>query len=246
MLRLNIVIPAYNEEKRLPLTLSEFGAVLEKLEQRQIDPRVYIIDDGSKDRTGAAAQALAKEHKLPLQVLDYGENRGKGAAVKHGMLNSRPAELYYLADADYSADWEQMLKLIEKIEERDDGARYDCVIGSRATADAQVSTQFSRKFSGRASNFLIRLVLGLNFADTQCGYKLFRSSCLPAFKLQKIDRFGFDFEVLYLLDKLNLSVKEVGIKWENREGSKVKPSDYLKTFSQLLKVRFGSYPATSG
>ncbi|MFW5702429.1 MAG: glycosyltransferase [Candidatus Dojkabacteria bacterium] len=234
-MRLNIVIPSYNEEQRLPKTLNALADFRKMFVQRGIEFRVYIVNDGSKDRTAQVASVLIEQLQLPAKILEYGENRGKGGAVKFGMLNSEPADYYYLADADLSADWTQCLVLLDKI----DG--YDAAIGSRVANGAKVETVFSRKFSGRLSNLLIKLVLGLKYGDTQCGYKLFKHNCLEVFSMQKIERFGFDFEILYLMKKLGLKTKEVGIVWENREGSKVKPIDYLRTLHQLLKVRFGSY-----
>ncbi len=248
-LKLNVIIPAYNEQNRIGNTLRGLAAYI-KTAPKGLQIETYIVDDGSQDSTAKVVKQLTTELGINFHILSYGKNRGKGYAVKFGMLQSQPAHYYYLADADMSSPWYTITELLAAAQGgslgdpqqggSEQASGYDCVIGSRATADARVSSIGSRKISGRISNLIIRGALGLSIKDTQCGYKLFKSTCIPAFKAQILDRFGFDFEILYLIKKLGLSTLEKGIAWEHRDESKVRFSDYFRTFSELLKVR--TYP----
>jgi glycosyltransferase involved in cell wall biosynthesis len=238
-IKLNVIIPAYNEEKRIGKTLRGLAAYIQTAPSHlEID--TYIVDDGSKDGTAKVVKQLAAELGQDFHIPSYGKNRGKGYAVKFGMLQSQQAHYYYLADADMSSPWQTISELLDAAIGEDSDS-YDCVIGSRAAADARVSSKGSRKISGRISNLIIRGALGLAIKDTQCGYKLFKSTCIPAFRAQILDRFGFDFEILYLIKKLGLRTLEKGIEWEHRDDSKVRFSDYFRTFTELLKVRTHPY-----
>jgi dolichyl-phosphate beta-glucosyltransferase len=233
--KLNIVIPAYNETGRLPETLNQLSDFLSDSElSSRYDIASYIVNDGSRDQTQELAEKLMEKFDLKGEVMSYQENKGKGYAVKFGMLHSREADFYYLADSDLASSWYTLNELVQVAEANNT----DCVIGSRAVNSSEVDTVASRQISGRISNKLINLFLNLGIKDTQCGYKLFKKTCLPAFEKQKLNRFGFDFEILYLIKKMGLKIEEVGISWENKTGSKVKPSDYLNTFRELIKVRF--------
>jgi dolichyl-phosphate beta-glucosyltransferase len=239
---INIVVPVYNEEARLGNTVQayydHFYSATSKgdfAERYQL--KLYVVNDGSTDNTLEIAHKLLADLKMPAQILSYTPNRGKGHAVRYGVLNSDPADFYYLADADLSSGWQTLEKLMSVAET----GNYDCVIGSRSMSDSEVQTALKRLVSGRLSNLLIKLSLGLPYRDTQCGYKLFAASCLPAFKQQQLNKFGFDFELLYIFKLLGLKVKEVGVKWVNMEGSKVRLSDYTRTFDELMYVRNHKY-----
>lgn len=234
---INIIIPAYNEENRLPETLAALGKYLH-LKTSDFDIRTYIVNDGSRDKTRLVAHNLLAKYNIKGEVLDYGTNRGKGYAVKYGMLHSRPADYYYLSDADLSSPWETMMTLVGVLEKQ---PVYSAAIGSRAMPESRVEYVQSRHISGRISNLLINLFLNLGFKDTQCGYKLFNHECLAALKILTINRWGFDFELLYVMKKMGLRAKEVGIEWHNMEGSKVRFSDYFKTLEQLWRVRTTKY-----
>lgn len=245
MTRVNVVIPAYNEEERLPATLQAyqdyFYRELGEKSEFKSDFELYlvIVDDGSTDNTADLGRKFLAETGIKGEVISYGDNQGKGFAVRTGMLESPAAEFYYLADSDLASPWSTLVDMLENYS----NTKYDCVIGSRALPESVIVTSGHRMVGGRLSNLLINSILGLGLADTQCGYKLFRVNCLPAFEAQKLTRWGFDFEVLFLIKKkLGLRVAEAPLHWANRDGSKVRFIDYFRTLRELIKVRFGSYP----
>lgn len=245
MTKINIVIPAYNEEKRIRETINALHQFTQKnkvIKNIEIDYHVVIVDDGSKDKTIDVCRESLEEHNISHKIFTYAKNHGKGYAVKFGILNSRIADFYYLADSDLSCEWHVLKQLfIELIE-----TEAECVIASRSLPSSEVDTSLRRKIGGKVSNIMINTILNLKIADTQCGYKLFSAKTLPAFRLQKLDRFGFDFEILYIIQQvLNLRIIEVGVKWENKAGSKVKFSDYFKTLNELLKVKTNTYQLDS-
>ena len=227
---LSIVIPAYNEEKRLPATLDrilEWVARQEELQFRE----VIVVDDGSRDGTAAAA-----ERRGAVQVLRNPGNRGTGYAVRHGMLKARGEWILY-TDADLSAPIEDATLLYRAAVER--GARI--AIGSRAVDRSLVSVHQSsfREWSGRAFNLVMRAITGLRFMDTQCGFKLYaRDAAQAVFSKQKLDGFSFDVEDLYLAKRAGIKAVEVPVHWANVEGTKVSMMQGMKSFSDLLKIRF--------
>ena len=182
---LSIVIPAYNEELRLPATLERLAEYLPTL---GLQTEVLIVDDGSRDRTAAVAASFAAKIS-GLRVLSNGTNRGKGYSVRHGMLEAT-GELVLFTDADLSAPIEESDKLISALKNG-----YDVAIGSRALNRSLISTHESlfREFAGIIFNKIVRVVLWLPFVDTQCGFKAFRRErCRIIFELQRIEGFGFD------------------------------------------------------
>src|SRR5690242_11287936 len=187
---LSIIIPSYNEELRLPATLERIAAYLSDTGQ---DAEVLVVDDGSKDGTAAVAEYF--RIKLPtLRVISNGVNRGKGYSVKHGMQEAR-GRIALFTDADLSAPIEEAGKLIDALE------TFDVAIGSRAMDRSLISVHESsfREFAGIIFNKIVRITLRLSFVDTQCGFKAFRRE--PSriiFQQQRIERFGFDPELLYL------------------------------------------------
>lgn len=235
-IKLNIIIPFYNEAKRLPQTLKKLDAYLSSLLEI-IEVEIYLINDGSTDTTIELINNTQFEYINP-HILGYEINRGKGYAVRCGMLNSRHADYYFMADADGSGEW----NLIDEFFKIALNENLDCVIGSRALDNSEVTTFFRARFMGRLGNKFIKNILNLNFMDTQCGYKLFKNSCLFAFEKQQLDGFGFDFEILYLLDRKGLKIKEVPVKWENKIGSKVNYKHYITTLIELFKVKTNKYP----
>jgi dolichyl-phosphate beta-glucosyltransferase len=227
---LSIVIPAYNEEKRLPGTLHR---VLEWLGQRGLDfSEIVVVDDGSRDNTVGVA-----EERSGVRVLRNPGNRGKGYAVRHGMLDARGDWILY-SDADLSAPIEDAERLYQAAIE----SSAAIVIGSRAIDRSLVSVHQSgfREWGGRAFNVVMRLVTGLRFHDTQCGFKLYRrDAAQTVFSRQKLDGFSFDVEDLYLARKAGLKAIEVPVRWANVEGTKVSMGQAMKSFTDLLKIRFG-------
>ncbi len=226
---LSIVIPAYNEEERLPATL---GRVLQWLGGRALSfEEVIVVDDGSRDRTAEVARNNSR-----VRLLQNPGNRGKGYAVRNGMLHAAGDWVLY-TDADLSTPIEEVDKLYCAAVK----ANADIAIGSRAVDRSLVSVHQSsfREWSGRAFNFTMRKITGLPFKDTQCGFKLYRQAASrTVFSRQKLDGFSFDVEDLYLARKASLRAIEVPVHWANVEGTKVSMAQGLKSFKDLLKIRF--------
>jgi dolichyl-phosphate beta-glucosyltransferase len=230
---LSLIIPAYNEEKRLPGTLDKVFAYLAA--SSWASPEVIVVDDGSRDGTAALVEkASAKWPSLRL-VRNPG-NRGKGYAVRHGMQQARN-EWLLVTDADLSSPIEELDKLWAAAERSNSAG----AIGSRALDRTLVGVHQStlREFAGRTFNFVMRVVTGLPFRDTQCGFKLFRrevAACVAA--RQVSDGFGFDVEILYIARKHGFSIVEVPVRWDNAEGTKVSIWNGLAAFADPLGVRW--------
>ena len=231
---LSIVIPAYNEEMRLPSTV-------EKLERFLVSAHgwdsieIVIVDDGSKDGTAATVEKLAAENPVFRLVKNPG-NRGKGFAVKNGALSAK-GEWLLVTDADLSSPIEELTKLVNAV--RSQSA--DIAIGSRAVDRSLVSVRqpIFREYSGRFFNLVMRIVTGLPFMDTQCGFKLFhRRTVEPVFSRQVIEGFGFDVEDLFIAKALGFKTVEVPVRWANVEGTKVSLSSGMNGFLDLLRVRW--------
>lgn len=235
MKKVNLIIPAYNEAERIVITLKELGKFLKSdlAKTEKYDYRLYVVNDGSTDNTATVVKELIQKYSLAGEILNCQQNQGKGGATKHGMLNSREADYYYQADADSSASWDELAKMLGIIEKE----KIDAVIGSRALASSVVKTSAHKKLLGRIAAGFVKLILGLDYKDTQCGYKLFSKKCLPAFEKQTVMGFGYDFEILYYLEQTNLKVLEVGVKWEIKHDGTVRISSYFKTLWDLLKLR---------
>jgi len=229
---ISIVIPAYNEEMRLPTTLDRVaayfrGAALES-------PEVLVVDDGSKDGTVALVKDFALRHPF-VTVLQNPGNRGKGYSVRHGMLKAK-GDWVLFSDADLSAPIEELGKLWAAVERS--GA--SIAIGSRALDRSLVGVHqpMLREYAGRFFNLVMRAMTGLKFHDTQCGFKLFRRDAAQAiFARQQLDRFGFDVEILYIGELLGYKAVEVPVRWNDVLGSKVGTFQGLDGFVDLLRVR---------
>jgi len=236
---LSIVIPAYNEERRLPATLDK---VLHWLRaQNMTFAEVIVVDDGSSDGTAAAVEEFAKTHRSVRLVQNPG-NRGKGYAVRNGVLAAR-GEWILSTDADLSTPIEEIRKLEASAVQH--GAVV--AIGSRALDSSlvEIHQPLLREYSGRFFNLVMRIVTGLPFRDTQCGFKLFRADAArEIFSRQKQDGFSFDVEDLLIARKLHLHAVEVPVRWANAEGTKVRLSQGLKSFLDLLAIR-AEYRATN-
>jgi len=227
---LSIVIPAYNEEKRLPATLDR---VLAWLEQRALGfSELIVVDDGSRDNTACVA-----ERRQSVRVLRNPGNRGKGYAVRHGMLDASGDWVLY-SDADLSTPIEDADTLYEAAIKN--GAAI--AIGSRAVDRSLVSVHQSsfREYSGRAFNLVMRTITGLGFSDTQCGFKLYRrDAAQTVFSRQKLDGFSFDVEDLYIAKRAGVKAIEVPVHWANVEGTKVSMGQGMKSFTDLVRIRWG-------
>jgi glycosyltransferase involved in cell wall biosynthesis len=237
---LSVIIPSYNEELRLPATLER---VADYLQTFKGTAEVLVVDDGSKDGTAAVAEYF--RIKIPtLRVVSNGVNRGKGYSVRHGMQEAR-GRVALFTDADLSAPIEEAGKLIDALE------THDVVIGSRAMDRSLISVHESpfREFAGIVFNKIVRLILWLPFVDTQCGFKAFRrETCGILFEQQRIERFGFDPELLYLARHHGLHTVEIPVRWGHSPATKVNMMrDSLQMFMDVFTIRWnalkGRYPS---
>lgn len=223
--QISIVIPAYNEGARIESALRR---VLACVNERGWDAEVLVVDDGSTDDTAEIVQTWMKEHGQ-LQLFENPGNRGKGYSVRNGLLQAA-GEIVMFTDADLSAPIEEAERLFAAIE-----AGADVAIGSR-WLDKQRQTKHQpmyRRFFGRCYNALTRLVMGLPYKDTQCGFKAFRRGAAQCiFPLQTIERWGFDPEILFIAQKLDFKIIEVPVTWGHDERSRI---SYLRDGSQMLK-----------
>ncbi len=223
--QLSIVIPAYNESSRIEGTLERVMWCVRKCNW---DAEVLVVDDGSTDDTTAIVQRWMKTHER-LNLIKNPGNRGKGYSVRNGLLQAA-GDIVMFTDADLSAPMEEASRLIAAL---DAGA--DVAIGSR-WLDKQRQTVHQplyRRFFGRCFNKLTRTVMGLPYKDTQCGFKAFkREAAQKIFRLQTIERWGFDPEILFIARKLKYTVVEVPVTWGHDERSRI---SYLRDGTQMLR-----------
>jgi len=199
---------------------------------------ILIVDDGSTDGTVAAAEEFAREYPN-IRVLRNPGNRGKGYSVRHGMREAL-GEWRLFTDADLSAPIEELERLWAAMQ-RDQS---DVAIGSRALDRSLIGVHQPgiRESAGKLFNQVMRAVVGLNVADTQCGFKLFRgTAALEIFPRQTQDRFGFDVEILFIAKKHGFKISEVPVRWNHMEGSKVGMLTGLHAFSELAAVRWNDW-----
>ncbi|MGA2181395.1 MAG: dolichyl-phosphate beta-glucosyltransferase [Bryobacteraceae bacterium] len=231
MTSLTVVIPAYNEVRRLPATLDR---VLAWLDSQALEFReVIVVNDGSTDGTATLVESR-RDASPGLRLLNNPGNRGKGYSVRHGMLEAR-GEWVLFSDADLSTPIEDAARLFAAATE----ARADIAVGSRAVDRSLVSVRQSplREWSGRFFNVVMRAVTGLPFRDTQCGFKLYRASAArEVFSRQRLDGFSFDVEDLYIARLLGIPAIEVPVHWANVEGTKVSAFTGLRSFADLVRV----------
>ncbi len=231
---ISIIIPAYNEGARIGATLDK---ILACIAQRSWEAEVIVVNDGSRDKTVEIVRPYVEKHPK-LRLLENPGNRGKGYSVRNGMLHAG-GEVLLFSDADLSSPIEEASKLFAAIKEG-----VDIAIGSRwLRTDLQTQRQpLYRQLFGRIFNLLLRLILGLKFKDTQCGFKAFtRRAAQAIFPLQKIERWGFDPELLYLAKKFSFTVAEVPVTWAHSEGTRISPlRDGIRMFGEVLKIRWNA------
>jgi len=233
MPKYSIIIPAYNEAERLGKTLDR---VLAYVASSLRDVEIIVVNDGSRDSTPELVREYAKANPC-LKLVENPGNRGKGYSVRNGMLNAT-GEVLLFSDADLSSPIEEAPKLFDAL------ANADVAIGSRWLRPEMQTRRQSllRQFYGRLFNLSLRIFLGLNFKDTQCGFKAFtRAAAKKIFSPQKIERWGFDPELLYLARKARLRVVEVAVAWADVEGTRISPlRDGLRMFGEVLKIRWNA------
>jgi glycosyltransferase involved in cell wall biosynthesis len=225
---ISIIIPAYNEEKRLPATLRKVRQYLDRTQWEFAE--IVVVNDGSSDSTAEAARLSG------ARVLENPGNRGKGYSVRYGMLEAK-GDWALFTDADLSAPIEELDKLWSAVERQ--GAR--AAIGSRAVDRSLIGVRQSafRESMGRVFNVVIRMVTGLPFQDTQCGFKLFETRAARSiFGCQRLDGFGFDVEVLFIAGRLGCGTLEVPVRWNDVAGTKVSMWRGAMAFLDPLKVRW--------
>jgi dolichyl-phosphate beta-glucosyltransferase len=229
--RLSIVIPAYNEERRLGASLALLRTYLRR---RRLDAEVLVVEDGSTDATAAIVRGQARAWK-GLRLLSLERNQGKGAAVRAGVLAARGARILF-TDADLSTPLEELPALAARL---DAGA--DVAVGSRALNRSlvAVSQPLYRVLAGRSFNVLVQLLSVPGIQDTQCGFKLFTAAAAKRlFARQQVPRFGFDVELLYLARKAGYRIDEVPVRWVNSPETKVRPvRDGARAFLDLALIR---------
>jgi glycosyltransferase involved in cell wall biosynthesis len=228
----SIILPAYNEGARIAGTLDR---ILAYATQCGWNAEVIVVNDGSSDDTAEIVRECAGAHPV-LRLLENPGNRGKGYSVRNGMLRAR-GDILLFSDADLSSPIEEADKLFAAI-----GKGADIAIGSRwLDRSLQIRRQpLHRRIFGRIFNLALRVILSLQFKDTQCGFKAFtRRSADAIFPLQKIERWGFDPELLYLAKKFGFAVREVPVAWSHREGTRLHPlRDGIRMFGELLRIRW--------
>jgi glycosyltransferase involved in cell wall biosynthesis len=234
VLTYSFVIPAYNESVRIQPTLH---ALLRHVQEQNWDAEILVVNDGSSDDTAQIVREYGKLHPQVLLVENPG-NRGKGFSVRNGMLHAR-GDICLFTDADLSSPITEAQKLFDAINR---GA--DIAIGSRwLRTELQTERQpLYRQAFGRIFNLAQRVILGLRFADTQCGFKAFRKDAAQRiFPLQKIERWGFDPEILFLARRAGLRVEEVPVLWAHSDGTRLHPlRDGLRMFVELLRIRWNA------
>jgi dolichyl-phosphate beta-glucosyltransferase len=235
------VVPAYNEEARLGASLKRMVAYFDT---QSYSVEILVVDDGSTDATVSVAEQVAS-CRPQVRILSYPDNRGKGHAVRYGMLRARGDRVLF-CDADLATPIEEIERLLAKLD-----SGFDLAIGSRDVAGSELLKRQSalREFGGRCFNKLVQLLAVPGIHDTQCGFKLFsRNAATIIFEQCRIDHFAFDVEVLYLAIRVfGLSVAEVPVRWAHQEGSKVRfARDACRMIKTLFVIRRTRYePVTA-
>ena len=233
MLSISIVIPAYNEAKRLPKTINSIQAYLAVKNFRSVE--LLVVDDGSSDETASLVETYANTDNRIRLIRNPG-NRGKGYAVRHGMLEAANDWVLF-SDADLSAPIEDLDILLNAATEHD----ADVVIGSRAVNRSMIGVRqpLLREISGRAFNLFMRMMTGLPYRDTQCGFKLYsRVAAQRIFPRQTLNGFSFDVEDLVIAKQQGLRAVETAVHWNNVEGTTVSTLQGVKSFADILEIRW--------
>ncbi len=231
---ISIIIPAYNESERLGAPLK---TILDFVVASELNAELIVVDDGSGDDTVTVANnVFATYPGVSSRVMSYGANRGKGFAVKTGLL-AASADIALFTDADLSTPIQEISKLVDPIR----SGECDVAFGSRALDRSLIGTHqpWRREQGGRVMNLIIKTMSGLPFYDTQCGFKAFNMTKFrPLLDMMKIDRFGFDVEFLFVADHHGLRLREIPVRWNDVAGSKVSVfRDTRRMISELSQIR---------
>jgi len=233
--RLSIVIPAYNEAFRIGRTLRRISGYMKA---RDSPYEVIVVDDGSDDHTIRVVGELMEKDPA-ISLLQNGVNRGKGYSVRRGVLHSK-GRFVLMSDADLSTPVEEIEKLYKELDEG-----YDISIGSRALSESMILKRqpWYRQLMGKTFNKFVQGVAIKGISDTQCGFKLFKGdTARVVFSRQRIDRFAFDVEALYLAKRMGFSISEVPVVWINSSDSKVRIfRDSLQMLKDIVKIRYCHY-----
>ena len=230
----SIIIPAYNESDRISGPLA---SILNFISTAELNAELIVVDDGSSDDTAKVAEnAFAAAPDISTTVIRYEKNQGKGFAVRTGLLAAK-ADVALFTDADLSTPIEEMSKLVDPIQ----NGEFDLTFGSRALDRSLIGTHqpWRREQGGRVVNFIIKTMSGLQFSDTQCGFKAFNMvKFRPLLDVMTIDRFGFDVEFLFVASYHKLRLNEIPVRWNDVAGSKVSAvRDTRRMISELNQIR---------
>jgi len=232
-MHLSVIIPAYNEEKKLKNTVLK---CLEYLNQQNYSFEIIIVNDGSVDNTLGIAKKLSTQYKT-VKTIDLKINQGKGATVKAGMLSATSDYRLFL-DADYATSIDNLDKAWVEFEKN-----CDIVIASRNSKDAtetkvEISQSIWKQALGKTGNILVRTLTGLPYHDTQCGFKIFTAeSTQSIFSKLKTTRWAFDIEALLIAQKYNYKIKAIPVTWKNAKNSRVGLWGYFTTLKELILIK---------
>lgn len=230
----SVIVPAYNEAHRIGGTVQE---ILDYLQAARADAELIVVNDGSTDATSDVVREIfARSPQVPARLIEECPNHGKGFAVRSGIMAST-RRIALFSDADLSTPISEAPKLLEPIS----SGEVDITFGSRALDRRLIGNRqpWRREQAGRVFNLLVRLSTGLPFWDTQCGFKAFRLDvCEPLFQQARVNGFSFDVELLYLAQRLGLRMREIPVRWNHHEGSKVHfVHDSLRMLGEVISLR---------
>ena len=230
----SIIIPAFEEQDRLGDSVRK---ILHYIETEKLSAELIVVDDGSQDKTAEIARETCAEFsKIQTKVIRYEKNRGKGFAVKTGLL-AAGSDIALFSDADLSTPIDELPKLVEPIQK----GEFDVTFGSRALDRTLIGVHqpWRREQGGKVFNFIVRTLTQLPFWDTQCGFKAFNMRAFhPLLDVMQIERFGFDVEFLYVANLHGLKLKEIPVRWDHDERTKVNVfRDSQRMFNEVRLIR---------